>query len=160
MKLTKHILMLTLLAGGLVACNDDDDDIYIPPAANSYLFSIQPDSWVTFEDSEGVVGYEVDVDIPALTPNINDAGAVLVYFDFNGEGVFNALPHVYDNVTYLYNTYVESVQIQILGAEVGVMPTLPGTIDCKVVLIDGMLLKAKPDVDLNSLKSVERAFGL
>lgn len=160
MKLTKHILMLTLLAGGLVACNDDDDDIYVPPAANSYLFAIQPEDWADFEDSEGVVGFETEFEIPALTPEINDGGAVLVYFDFNGDGVFNALPHVYDNITYLFNTYVESIQFQILGAEAGIAPSLPATIDCKVVLIDGVLLKAHPDKNPMemSLQEVERTF--
>jgi len=37
---------------------------------------------------------------------------------------------------------------------------LPGTIDCKVVLIDGVLLKSNPNVDLNDLKAVEKAFKL
>src|SRR5690606_2954270 len=160
MKLTKHILLLTFLSGTLLACNDDKDDVYIPPPANSYLFSIQPEDWYEFEDSEGVVGYETEYEITALTANINDAGAVLVYFDFAGDGVFNALPHVYDNITYLYNTYIQSVQFQVLGAESGVLPSLPGTIDCKVVLIDGVLLKSNPNVDLNDLKAVEKAFKL
>lgn len=162
MKRTKILLlaMLPLMALGFAGCNDDDDNYYTEPAS-SYLFTIAPEDWYEYEDEFGVIGFETEFEIPALTQQINDAGAVLVYFDFQGEGVFNALPHVYDDITYLFNTYPGSLQMQILGAGVGVEPAAPGAIDCKVVLISGAWLEAKKgEVNFNDLKAVEKAFNL
>ena len=160
MKLTKHILALTLLAGGLVACNEDDDDIYIPPAAFTDHVSISANSWEPFE-SDGVYGYRTAFDVPDLTENIHDNGAVLVYLDFGGD-VFDALPQVYNDVSILYNTFPYSLEIQMIGINNIEIDPPGGEILCKIVLIEGAALRAHPDIDLKNmtLKDVERTFNV
>ncbi|QEC51229.1 hypothetical protein EDD80_101293 [Anseongella ginsenosidimutans] len=160
MKLIKHMLMLTMATGGLVACNDNDDDIYIPPAAFTDHVSISANSWEPFENG-GVYGYLTEFEVPDLTENIHDNGAVLVYLDF-GEGLFDALPQVYNDVSILYNTFPYSLEIQMVGINNIEIDPPSGEILCKIVLIEGAALKAHPEVDLKkmTLKEVERTFNV
>lgn len=161
MKLTKHILLLTLAVTGLAACNEDDD-LYVPPAAFADHVSIAPNAWGAFEDDFGVIGYETEIEVPDLTQAINDNGAVLVYFDFGGQGVFEALPQVYSDVSISYNTFPGSLLIQMTGINNIEIDPPAGEIFCKIVLIEGVALKAHPDVDIKnmSLSEVESTFGV
>src|SRR3546814_4843844 len=114
MKITKHILLLTFLATGLTACKDDDVD-YIPVGeVYSDFITIATNSWEYFEDDYGTTGFQTEFEVPYLTEDIQEYGAVLVYLDY-GSGAFEALPQVYDDVSVLYNTFAYSLQIQMTG---------------------------------------------
>lgn len=161
MKVVKHTLMLVLAGAGMTACNNDDDDVYVPPAAYSDHVYIEADSWEYF-DEDGVQGYLTEFSVPDLTESINENGAVLVYFDYAGDGIFDALPQVYNDVSILYNTYPGSVEIRMVGINNIEITPPGGEIYCKIVLIEGVALKAHPDLDPRSmtLQQVENTFGV
>ena len=162
MKITKHILLMAFLATGLTACNDDDDD-YVPVGGEiiNYNVTIGPNAWEYFEDDFGTVGVQTDFEVPDLTEDIQEYGAVLVYLDY-GNGVYEALPQVYDDVSVLYNTFPYSLQIQMTGINnIEIDP--PGAdVYCKIVMLEATVVEAHPNVDLQkmTLSEVERTFGV
>lgn len=162
MKLTKHILLLTLLAGGLTACNDNDDDPYVPVEDNavSTVFSIPDNEWVR---EDGGTRYTTTWEVDIITEDINYNGAVLTYISYDDEA-YEAIPQVFNGFSFSYFTQPGLLTIDYQRADMGVIDPAnrPGELWVKVVAISALALKAHPDLDpaTMSLKEVERTFNI
>ena len=125
--------------------------------AYSALYTIQPSDWTT--DNNGL-SYTAQLPIQELDNTIYQNGAVLVYLSFSATSYYEALPEVFDGITYgaIHSPGYVGIDISdISGATVNP----PGqSITAKVVLIDATALSMHKDVNLNDLGAVQKAFNI
>lgn len=125
--------------------------------AFSAVYTIQPGDWTT--DNNGLI-YTAQINIPELDNKIYQNGAVLVYLSFSGSSYYEALPEVFDGISYGAIHSPGYVGIDISDVS-GQAITPPGqSISAKVVLIDATALGMHKDVNLKNLGAVQKAFNI
>lgn len=102
--------------------------------------------------------YYADINYSAITSDVINNGAVLVYFA-NGNGGYSQLPiTLYPSdeysKTYEVVSFVGGVRIFITDSDL-TQPISPGTQSFKIVAIGGSALKLNPDL----LKDIEKAIS-
>lgn len=125
--------------------------------AFSAVYDIAPGDWTT---SNGGLSYSAELDIPELDNIIYQDGAVLVYFSFSGTSYYEALPQVFDGITYgaIHGNGYVSIDMSALSGN-PINP--PGqTVSAKIILIDAVRLALRKDVNLRDIQAVEKAFNI
>jgi hypothetical protein len=152
--------LLFLLVPALLifsSCKKEVTKVEQVDQAFSAVYTIQPGGWVT--DNNGL-SYTAELDIPELDDIIYQNGAVLVYISFSGTSYYEALPEVFDGITYgaIHSNGYVGIDISALSGD----PINPPdqTISAKVVLIDATALSMHKDVNLNDLNAVKKAFNV
>ncbi len=100
--------------------------------AFSAIYTLKADGWGTADNG---LSYSTSLSIPELTNDIQTNGGVLVYLSFDNGTTYEAIPEVFDNISYgaLHITGTVYLDLHdITGANV-VPPS--GDILAKVVLI-------------------------
>ena len=154
----KKILIL-LIPSFLVfsSCKKEITQVQQVDQAYSAVYTIQPSDWVT---SNNGLSYTAELNIPELDNIIYQNGAVLVYLSFTGTSYYEALPEVFDGISYGAIHSPGYVGIDISDVS-GQAITPPGqTISAKVVLIDATALALHKDINLNDLGAVQKAFNI
>ena len=137
----------------------------------SATVTIYPNNWEWVNDCQ----WMVEIDYPAITDNVYNHGAVLVYMDV--EGAWSQVP-----MTYYYQdllTYDDGTQ-EVINCEASIeVATLsdggvrlfwtdsdfyygmrPDTHDFKFVAIEANVYRDRSDVDFSSYEAVKKAFQL
>lgn len=137
----------------------------------SATVTIYPNNWEWVNDCQ----WTVEIDYPAITDNVFNHGAVLVYMDV--EGTWSQVP-----LTYYYQdllTYDDGSQ-EVINCEASIeVATLsdggvrlfwtesdfydgmrPDTHDFKIVAIEANVYRDRSDVDFSSYEAVKKAFQL
>ena len=85
---------------------------------------------------------------------------MLVYLSFSGTNYYEALPEVFDGITYgvIHSSGYVGVDISALSGDAINPPSQ--TISAKVVLIDASALAMHKNVNLNDLSAVKKAFNI
>lgn len=125
--------------------------------AFSAVYDIAPGDWTT---SNGGLSYSAELDIPELDNIIYQDGAVLVYLSFSGTSYYEALPQVFDGITYgaIHGNGYVSIDMSALSGN-PINP--PGqTVSAKIILIDAVRLALRKDVNLRDIQAVEKAFNI
>lgn len=99
---------------------------------------------------------------PAITQNILDKGAVLVYVQ-SGSNYYQ-LPYTFYpsstySRTYTYVHYLGGLKVFVTDSDL-TQPTNPGTLTFKVVVIAASGRAANPNVNYNDYNAVKKAFNL
>lgn len=117
-------------------------------------FSIKSSDWQT---SDGKKSYSASMEVPELTNEIYDHGAVLAYIAF-GTDYYEALPEVFDGLAYgaIHSAGYVTVDFHALDGSLVDPPS--GNTNIKIVLIPTTVAKAKLNIDLKNLKKVESTF--
>lgn len=153
----KLILFFTFAIFIFSSCKKEVTEVKQVNQAFSAVYNISPGSWVT---NDGGLSYTAQLDVPEIDNTLYQNGAVLVYLSFSGTSYYEALPEVFDGITYgaIHSPGYVGIDISALSGD---PITPPGqNISAKVVLIDAATLKLHPDVNLNDLGAVRKAFNL
>lgn len=130
---------------------------------HSAIYDIDPSDWVGNLD-----GYDVFIDVPEITEDIYNNGAVLVYrlIEIDPKS-FNLLPYTFvDNSSTIYmdfDAYVGSIDLIFKEVNNGVNDTQApqGLMSFKVVIIEGIhLATLKGIVDINDYKAVAKMLNI
>lgn len=107
--------------------------------------------------------WRMNIAYPAITQDILDNGAVLVYMK-NNQSSWSQLPlTIYQSAT--YSTSIEVVTglggLSIFWTDSDLLqPINPGGATFKIVVVAASGMALNPDVDLNDYQAVQRAFDL
>lgn len=153
----KLFLLSTLSILVLASCKKEVTEVQKVNQAFSAIYTIPPGSWATTDNG---LSYTAEIDIAELDNNIYQNGAVLVYLSFSGTTYYEALPEVFDGITYgvIHSTGYIGVDISALSGTAINPPAQ--NISAKVILIDAATLKLHKDVNLNDLGEVKKAFNI
>ena len=153
----KLLIFLSLPLFLFSSCKKEITEVREVDQAFSAVYTINSSDWKT---TNGGQTYSVEFDVPELDNVIYQDGAVLVYLSFSGSSYYEALPQVFDGITYGVihgNGYVGIDMSAIDGANI----TPPGQpVSAKIILIDATRLALKKDVNLKDMQAVERAFNI
>ncbi len=125
--------------------------------AYSAIYTIQPGDWTTNNNG---LSYTAELNVPELDNIIYQNGAVLVYLSFSGTSYYEALPEVFDGITYGAIHSPGYVGIDISDVSGRLINPPAQTISAKVILIDATALALHKDVNLNDLNAVQKAFNV
>jgi len=153
----KILLLLTPLFLIFISCKKEVTKVEKVDQAFSAVYTIQPTDWTT--SNSGLI-YTAELNIPELDNVIYQNGAVLVYLSFSGTSYFEALPEVFDGITYgaIHSPGYVGIDISAVSGDPVTPPAQ--TITAKVVLIDATALSMHKDVNLNDLSEVQKAFNV
>lgn len=164
MKSFKSLLWALLAVMFLYSCRGPQG-----PAGNANVASstvtVYPNDWRWDNNTS----WRVDIDYDAITPQITDHGAVLVYM--NQKNTWRQLP-----LTFYYSQmnngqkyfYSSSLEVSSYDRGVSIFWTendmvndyRPEQHDFKIVVIAANLYKSRSDVDYSDYKAVKAAFQL
>ncbi|MBX3253604.1 MAG: hypothetical protein KF862_05635 [Chitinophagaceae bacterium] len=139
------------------SCKKEITEVQQVDQAFSAVYTIKPGDWVA---SNGGKMQSAELEVPELDNIIYEDGAVLVFLSFSGTNYYEALPQVFDGITFgaLHSNGYITIDMTALS---GNMVDPPGeNVRAKIVLIDATRLALRKDVNLKDLKSVERAFKI
>lgn len=125
--------------------------------AFSAVYDISPNSWTT---NNGGAIYSAELDVPELDNYIYQNGAVLVYVSFAGTSYYEALPQVFDGVSFGAIHGDGWVSIDLSNVTGGVVDPPGETVKAKIILIDATQLALNKDVNFKDLSAVEKAFNI
>ena len=125
--------------------------------AFSAVYTIQPSNWTT---SNNGLSYTAQLQIPELDNVIYQSGGVLVYLSFDGTDYYEALPEVFDGITYgaIHSNGYVGIDISAVNGVLIDPPTQ--SISAKVVIIDASALAMHKDVNLKDFSEVKKAFNI
>ena len=160
-KILKSVVFLAFLAT-FAGCVKDNGPNGNTDLAN-YTYSVQPNQWYERGDV-GYSGFQVfcEIDIPGITQDVMDYGAVMVYVKRDDLNLFYPLPvitNLYDNVNgYAYvNTIQNNVylgMVEIFIEDTDYLTVVPGPMTFKVVVFNQ--LKSLPaSLNIKDYKQVE-----
>ena len=119
----------------------------------------------TDEDNNERGQYYVEIKCSAITDNVFDYGAVLVYMDV--DGAWTQLPFTY---YYLDGDFIAEASIEVStlnNGEIALFWTqsdfwkvCPETHDFKIVVIESSYFESRSDVDYSSYEAVKAAYQL
>ena len=173
MKKLSVICMTILAITFLASCRGPQGPAGHDGNANvaSATVTIYPNNWEWVNDCQ----WMVEIDYPAITDNVYNHGAVLVYMDV--EGAWSQVPLTYyyqDLITYDNGTQevincAASIEVATLS-DGGVRlfwtesdfydGMRPDTHDFKIVAIEANVYRDRSDVDFSSYEAVKKAFQL
>jgi hypothetical protein len=162
MKRSLRFLPALFFALTLAACDSSD-----PYEGNAGVYSFP----ITFDVNGASLNENVlseQFDVPDITQNVVNNGAVLVYFE--EQGTWTAMPYTYGvesateplvdytvTLGYAYDTRLLEVFYET-SADPDVLD-LPGSVDMKVVIIDSIPV-GKNAIDLRDYEAVKQYYGL
>jgi hypothetical protein len=125
--------------------------------AFSAVYTIAPSNWSTNNNGQS---FTAQLNIPEIDNTLYQNGAVLVYISFEGTNYYEALPEVFDGVTYgaIHSPGYVGIDISAVSGDVVTPPSQ--SISAKVVLIDATALALHKDVNLHDLAAVKKAFNI
>ncbi len=154
----KRLFLLSALSLLMLSsCKKEITEVQQVNQAFSAVYDIAPGSWTT---SNGGLSYSAELDIPELDNVIYQDGAVLVYLSFSGTSYYEALPQVFDGITYgaIHGNGYVSIDMSALSGN-PINP--PGqTVSAKIILIDAARLALRKDVNFRDIHAVEKAFNI
>ena len=164
MKTTRTVLLSLALVLALSACDDDDP---LTPG-NAAVHTLTLDFLLDDASINGPVA-SVQYDVPSITPNVVDNGAVLAYF--REQGTWTAMPYTFGEESpdlpavdytltfgYGYDDQFLEIFYEASSGEAVDLGAQPDQI-VKVVVIDGFP-PSKTGVDLTNYEAVAEYYGL
>ena len=130
MKKILSILCLSIVV--LTASSCQKDTIVSPNTNRTILTSITSNNWLTTDNG---ITYFADIDMPEITADFNDYGAVLVYISFT-PGVWEQVPENYNGTSYTFTHNTGNVRIYAQAYDAAVSIPRPDAAQVKVVLVD------------------------
>lgn len=148
------LLLLVLAAAGLSSCQKEVTREV--DQAFSTVYDIQPEDWST---SDNGLSYSTSLNIPELSQDIFDNGAVIVYLSFV-DNIYEALPEVYEGISYGAIHGPGALTLDLHAVDGGAITRPKGEIYAKVVLINARALSLHPNLNLKDYNLVRHTFGL
>lgn len=149
----------------LSACGDDDP---VGPGGNANVHALTVDFFMADAVINGPVA-SVQYEVPAITPDVVDVGAVLAYF--REQGTWTAMPYTFGEESaelpavdytltlgYGYDDHFLEIFYEASSEEAVDLAAQPDQ-HVKVVIIEALPL-AKSGVDLKNYEAVAEFYGL
>lgn len=154
----KLILLLTI---GTILFSSCRKENVVQPAtvdqAFSAVYNIAQNDWTT-SDTGRI--YTAEIKVPELDDIIYQNGAVLVYLSFAGNKYYEAIPQVFNGISYGAIHSDQYVSIDISAVDGGFINPPTGNTLAKIILIDATKLSLNKNVNLNNLSEVQKAFNI
>jgi len=131
--------ILTLVCCTILLAATSCTKKYITPANITVIYNITGTTgWKVYTDSGGKQSYSsVLSDLPEQDQQAQANGGVLVYISYDNGATYEALPEVYNGISYSYTSAVGAITIYAQNAN-GTQLSAPPSDDIKVkvVLVD------------------------
>lgn len=153
----KMFLLLALPLIVFSSCKKEVTEVKQVDQAFSAVYTIAPADWTSTDNGKS---YSADLNVPELDNVIYQNGAVLVYVSFANTSYYEALPQVFDGITYgvIHSDGYVTIDMSAISGN-AINP--PGKdVSAKVVLIDATKLALRKDVNLKDLSAVQKAFNI
>ena len=106
----------------------------------------------------GIKTYQNDLTMSAISQDVIDKGAVMVYIGTNN--IWTALPVADGGSTFNFSFYLGGLTINYFNDN-GTTPTNPnGIYNARVLVIPSAMIKSNPNVDLANYIEVKNAFNI
>ncbi len=153
----KYLILSAVLFFVLASCRKEVTKVIhdTDKQASSAVYTILPDSWAANDDS---TAFTASLEVPELNDAILDHGAVAVYLSFNDGKDYEAVPEVFNYISYNAIHYSGGVDIETRDIEGYKISPPEVKILAKVILIDAEKLALHPAVDLQNYNEVKRIF--
>ena len=153
----KVILLSALFLMIFASCKKEVTEVKQVNQAFSAVYTINPANWST---SNNGLSYTAQLQIPELDNTIYQNGGVLVYLSFGNTNYYEALPEVFDGITYgaIHSNGYVGIDISALSGNAINPPDQ--NISAKVILIDAQALGLHKDINLRDLGAVQKAFNI
>lgn len=141
----------------LFSCKKEITQVQQVNQAYSAVYTIAPGEW---SSADGGISYSAELDVPELDNIIYKDGAVLAYLSFSGTSYYEALPQVFDGITYgaIHGKGFVNIDMSALSGNT-INP--PGqVVSVKIILIDAQRLALRRDINLRDMQAVERALNI
>ena len=96
------------------------------------ITTLDSGDWIKFD---GGLSYTAAINMPEIDDYVNENHGILVYFSFQ-DGTYEALPEVYNGISYSYITRAGQIVIEIQSSDGISVVTPPGGVTVKIVLIE------------------------
>ncbi len=152
----KYFILPALLFFVIASCRKEVTKVVhdTDQQASAAVYSIMPEDWAANDDSTALTA---TLKVPELTDAILDHGAVVVYLSFT-DGEYEAVPEVFNFLSYNAIHYKGGVDIEIRDVEGYKISPPDVEVWAKVVLIDAQKLALHPNVDLQNYNEVKKVF--
>lgn len=150
-------LLLSLSLFILSSCKKQVTEVKQVDQAFSAVYTINPSDWKT---TNAGASYSVEFDVPEVDNVVYQNGAVLVYLSFSGTNYYEALPQLFDGITYgvIHGSGYVGIDMSAIDGATVKPPGQP--VSAKIVLIDATKLALRKDVNLKDIQAVEKAFNI
>jgi hypothetical protein len=154
---TKSILVALLFGATIFSSCTKEGPAGPIGNANVVSSSISTSNWIN-EDPM----WTLNLSYPAITQEIINTGAVLVYMKYNSSPYIQ-LPITFTNQGYSsivdFESFVGGLKIHWTDTDLS-LPENPGNRDFKIVVIAASGLAKNPNLDFNNYDKVKKAFNL
>lgn len=152
----KILLSVLVLATILISCTKETT-AYVDQAFSD-VTDIIPSDWVANADK---TSYAAELSFPEIDETRYQFGAVLVYLRFGTDKFYQAIPQVFNGISYGVTHENGFVVVDIHKVNGGVVTPPNQTITAKVVVIDASEFAMKKDnVNLKDFSAVQKAFNV
>lgn len=150
-------LLLALPLFVFTSCKKEITQVQQVDQAFSAVYNIASGDWKT---TNGGLSYSVELDVPELDNVVYQNGAILTYLSFSGTSYYEALPQVFDGISYgaIHGNGYVSIDISALSGNPIDPPGQP--VSAKIILIDATRLALRRDINLMDIQAVEKAFNI
>jgi len=134
MKLLTALTTMTLL---FPACTKTVTQIQEVDQAFSTIYTLNPGRWGS---SDGGFSYSTSLNVPELDQSMLDNGAVVVYLSFDNGANYEAIPEVFDGISYGSLHSLGQITLDLHAVDGSKLNPPGAAILAKVVLIQGTAL--------------------
>jgi len=129
----KKILFLLLISAGLMASSCTKRYNAVQPN-QTLLADLKTTDWATTDDG---VNYSAFIKVSAIDNYVNAEDGVLVYFTFDNGTSYEAIPEVYNNISYTYAYTEGGIEVYAQSSTgTGALASAPPALSAKIVLVD------------------------
>jgi hypothetical protein len=133
----KQIAGLAGLILLISSCTKTVTQIQQVDQAFSTIYTLNAGGWGS---PDGGFSYSTNLDVPELNQNMLDNGAVVVYLSFDNGSNYEAIPEVFDGISYGSLHSLGLITLDLHAVDGTKINAPGGTILAKVVLIQGTQL--------------------
>jgi len=123
------ILFMACFALLAASCTKSNNQVVVPN--ETYFVTVKSGDWKT---TDGGKTYSANYSVPAITGDVNANWGVLVYASFSN-GVYEAIPEVYNGIAYSYSHSVGTLSFDIQASDGSTVISPPGAFTVKLVLV-------------------------
>jgi len=148
-----NLIAIAILAISISGCKKDEQP---QMEINSELYTIYNWNW------DEPYHYK-EINIPEITKNVIDNGAILVYLKIPNSDIYYQIPSswaISEGISIYFELSIEIGKIQIEMSSSNQEFLSPYPMTFKVVVIEGNQLKLNPDVDLKNYNEVIQTFNI
>ncbi|WP_121248786.1 hypothetical protein [Mucilaginibacter phyllosphaerae] len=128
----KILSIICLFTVVLTAASCKKETVVVPNNNITRIKTVQPTAWTTYQGN----ALTTDIDLPELTDDYNENGAVLVYVAYGDNAPWEQLPETFDGQAFSFTHNPGTVSLYVQNPNGVGLPATPSPMYVKIVLIE------------------------